>query len=96
MDFLRGLCIEASGTQGLVVFYEDDRDIDPLVTRLDPYVSGVPFKDQFALREWRAAWALEKHVLKRHGSVYLRKFTSINIVMLVEPTFQPINRFDAT
>jgi hypothetical protein len=82
--------IEASGIQGLVVCYVDVRDIDPLITRLDPYASGLLFKDQFALREWRAAFALEEHVLKRHGSVFIRKFASINILMLVEPTFQPI------
>src|ERR1035438_3625506 len=81
--------IETSGIQCLVVRYVDVRDIDPLVTRLDPYASGLPFKDQFALREWRTAFALKKHVLKRHGSVFIRKFASINIVLLVEPTFQP-------
>ena len=90
MAFLLGLCIEASGKQGLAVCYVDDRDVDPLVTRLDPCASGLPFKDQFALTEWPAAFALEEHVLKRHGSVYIRKFASINVVMLVEPTFQPI------
>jgi hypothetical protein len=68
MDFLLGLFIEASGKQGMVVSYVDNRDIDPFVTRLDPCASSLPLKDQFALREWRAAFALEEHVLKRYGS----------------------------
>ena len=82
--------VEASGNQGLGICYVDDRDIGPLVTRLDPYASGLLFKDQFALREWRTAFALKEHVLKRHGSVFIRKLASINIVALVEPTFQPV------
>src|SRR5579859_6864074 len=94
MDFLIGFFIEASGKQGLVVFYVDGRDIDPLVTRLEPCASGLPFKDQFALREWLAAFALDEYVLKRHGSVFVRKFASINVLMLVEPTFQPITSLE--
>jgi len=83
--------IEATGNQGLGICYVDDRDIDPLVTRLDPCASGRPVEDQFALREWRTAFALKEHVLKRHGSVFIRKFASINFRVLVEPTFQPIS-----
>jgi len=90
MDFLLGLCIEASGMQGLAVFYVDERDIEPLVTRLHPCASGLPLKDQFALREWRMAWPWEEHVLKRHHSVFIREFASVNILTLVEPTLQPI------
>ena len=90
MASLPGFCIEASGKQGFAVFYVDDRDIDPLVTRSDPCASGLPIKDQFALSEWRAAFALEEHLLKRHGSVFVGKFAPINTLMLVEPTFQPI------
>src|SRR5271163_3696120 len=90
MGALLGFFVEASGKKRLVVCYVDDRDIDPLVTRLEPCASGLPFKDQFALGEWRATFALEEHILKRHGSVFIRKSASINIVMLIEPTFQPI------
>ena len=89
MGSLPGFCIEASGKQALAVFYVDDGDIDPLVTRSDPCASSLSRKGQFALGEWRAALALEEHVFKRHGSVFIRKLASINPLMLVEPTFQP-------
>jgi hypothetical protein len=38
------------------------------------------------------AWPWEEHVLKRHVSVFIREFASVNVLMLVEPTFQPIAR----
>jgi len=36
------------------------------------------------------AYAWEERVFKRTGSVFIRKFASINIRVLVEPTVQPI------
>ena len=90
MDFLLSFCVEASRKQDLAEWQVNERGIDPLVTRLDPCTSGLPFKDQFALGEWGAVFASEEHILKRHGSVFIRKFASINIVVLVEPTFQPV------
>jgi hypothetical protein len=87
---LLGLCKEASGKQHLAVIQVNDWDIDPLVRRLGPCFSGPPLENQFALRKWGLAFAWEKDIVKGSVSIFVREFASINILMLVEPTFQPI------
>jgi hypothetical protein len=87
---LLGLCKEASGKQHLAVIQINDRNIDPLVARLGPSVSGESLKDQLALRKWSLAYPWEEDILKPTVSLFIRKFASINILMLVVPTFQPV------
>src|ERR1700685_1546645 len=86
-----GFGVETLRKQVLAILQVNDRDVNPFVGRSGPYASRLLcVKDQFPLREWRMAYAWEVHILKRHSSVFIRKFATINFLMLVEPTFQPI------
>jgi hypothetical protein len=41
--------------------------------------------------EWLFAYAWEERILEQSGSLFIRKFASINIRLIVEPTVQPIS-----
>ena len=78
-----GFCVEASGKQDLAVIQIDDRHIELFITRFGPCVSSPLLKDQFALRKRSLAYAWEERILKRTLAVFIRKFASINTLMLI-------------
>src|SRR5260370_9210779 len=79
-------CVETSRKQDLAILQVNDRGVNLIVGRSGPCLPRPScVKGQFALREWRLAYAWEEHILKRHGSDSIRKFASINIHVLVKP-----------
>src|ERR1700680_3386204 len=91
INLVLGFCVGTLRKQVLAILKVNDRGVNLIVGRPGPYASRLLcVKDQLPLREWRMAYAWEVHILKRFSSVFIRKFATINILVLVEPTFQPI------
>lgn len=83
--------VGTTGKQDLAIRQVNDRHVDALVVRPRPCVARSPcVENQVPLREWRLAFAWEKHIFKQLGALYVGKLAAINICALVEPTVQPV------